>query len=422
MPQLNLFLSSNNDHIDHSCELLRKHIGLVRKEQTKALKLLLCNLKIHTNKEIFAPRRKNAISTRRGNPLVIGARSLNSSLDALHKHGYIVQEVGRWVINRHTTIITTPKLIEWFDKHQWTEDDIDAFNGQHVTLRLNEDSRSDVDYEDTKYSKWLNEKLASYSKVLNNVTIQLLDENDNVSKEYSKQTISRKFIKHNNHPVNGEFLFGGRMSGPWVSLPSEARKRIVINGEPTIEIDRPASHLNAMYEVITGAKYSGGYPYDLAINNSLVPKHIVKNLSSFMQGSKSPNGTAIRVGNHYKREAGKKDAKEQDKLNQEEWMRYKKRLRSSIIIKEFLKKHSAVKESYLRGKQYGDMIQCWEADIVFEIVLELVKRNIPVLTVYDSFIVQQRHEELLRKLMSEVKFVNRRALDKMFLYRPSLLL
>ena len=131
-----------------------------------------------------------------------------------------------------------------------------------------------------------------------------------------------------------------------------------------------------------------------------------------MQGSKSPNGTAIRVGNHYKREAGKKDAKEQDKLNQEEWMRYKKRLRSSIIIKEFLKKHSAVKESYLRGKQYGDMIQCWEADIVFEIVLELVKRDIPVLTVYDSFIVQQRHEGLLKKLMSEVKFVNRRELGR----------
>ena len=141
-----------------------------------------------------------------------------------------------------------------------------------------------------------------------------------------------------------------------------------------------------------------------------------------MQGSKSPNGTAIRVGNHYKREVGKKDSKEQDKLNQEEWLRYKKRVNSSTIIKEFLKKHSAVKDSYLRGKQYGDMIQCWEADIVFEIVLELVKSDISVLTVYDSFIVQQRHEGLLKKLMSEVKFVNRRALDKMFLYRPSLLL
>ena len=167
-----------------------------------------------------------------------------------------------------------------------------------------------------------------------------------------------------------------------------------------------------MYEVITGAPYKDGYPYDLIINSSLVPKHIVKNLSAFMQGAKSTAGTAIRVGNHYKREVGKKDSKEQDKLNQRQWLSYKKRVNSSIIIKEFLKKHSAVKGSYLRGKQYGDMIQCWEADIVFEIVLELVKRDIPVLTVYDSFIVQQRHEEILIKLMNEVKFVNRRELGR----------
>ena len=131
-----------------------------------------------------------------------------------------------------------------------------------------------------------------------------------------------------------------------------------------------------------------------------------------MQGSKSPNGTAIRVGNHYKREVGKKDSKEQDKLNQEEWLRYKKRVNSSTIIKEFLKKHLAVKDSYLRGKQYGDMIQCWESDIVFEIVIELVKRDIPVLTIHDSFIVQQRHEVVLKKLMSEVRFVNRRELSR----------
>ena len=422
MPKLNLFLSSNNDHIDHSCELLRKDIGLVRKEQTKALKLLLCNLKIHTNKEIFAPRRKNAISTRRGNPLAIGARSLNSSLDALHKHGYIVQVVGRWVINIHTTIITTPKLIDWFDKHQWEEDDIDVFNGQHVTLRLNGDSRSDIEYEDTNYSNWLKSALEDYSKLLNNSAIQLLDDTGVVSKEYLKHTLSRKFIKHNNHPPNGEFLYGGRMSGAWVSLSSEERKRIIINGEPTIEIDRPASHLNAMYEVITGAPYPGGYPYDLIINNSLVPKHIVKNLSAFMQGAKSATGAAISVGNNYKRVANKHNATEQDKLNYDEWHSYKKRVRSSVIIKEFLKKHSVVRDSYLRGKQYGDMIQCWEADIVFEIVIKLVKRDIPVLTVYDSFIVQKQYEDILIKLMSEVKFINRRELDKMILFRPSLLL
>jgi hypothetical protein len=76
----------------------------------------------------------------------------------------------------------------------------------------------------------------------------------------------------------------------------------------------------------------------------------------------------------------------------------------------FLDKHSLVKDYYMRGKQYGDMIQCWESDIVFEVVIELVKRRIPVLTVYDSFIVQLSYLSVLEELMDNVKFINRRKL------------
>ena len=413
MPYLNLFLSSENDHIEHTCELLRKEIGLKRKEQIKALKLLLCNLKIYPSKELFVERRRKAIATQRANPLGVGAKAMISSLDALHEHGYIIQEIGKWILNKNTTIISTTKLHTWFEIHQWLNDDIEAINAQHITLRLNEyvnNKKVFVDYEDTEYSIWLNHELEKYSKLLNNSSIKLLDSSKEVVAEYSKLTISRGFIKHKSYPKNGEFFFGGRMAPPWVSLSSDDRKRLTINGEETIEIDRPASHINAMYDVITGAPYSDGYPYDLIINNSLVPKHIVKNLSSFMQGARSVAGTTISVGNHYKREANKHDASEQDKLNYKEWHRYKKRVNSSTLIKEFLKKHIAVKDSYLKGKQYGDMIQCWESDIVFEVVIELVKRNIPVLTVYDSFIVQKRHEELLKRLMKEVKFIDRRKL------------
>ena len=79
MPYLNLFLSSENDYIEHSCELLRKEIGLKRKEQTKALKLLLCNLKIYPSKEVFVERRKKAIATQRANPLGVGAKAIISS-------------------------------------------------------------------------------------------------------------------------------------------------------------------------------------------------------------------------------------------------------------------------------------------------------------------------------------------------------
>ena len=411
MPKLNLFLNSNNSHISDSCELLRKEIALIRKEQTKALKLLLCNLCIHTNQSIRVSRSRNSLGTKRGNPLSVGFDAFRKALDTLESGGYIIQDIGSKLENKQTTIITTPKLIKWLHTNSWTEDDIEVFDGQFIKLRLNDGKKSPVDYDDTDYSRWLSSELKDYSNLLNSSSLHLMDEDDNLKKEYKNLTIARAFIKHKKHPVNGEFLFGGRMAPPWVNLSQEARKRIIINGEPTVEIDRPASHINAMYEVVTGKPYQDGYPYELFINDSLVPKHIVKNLASFMQGSKSPLGTAISVGNHYKREAAKPGAAAKDIFQHEEWLTYKKKVSASIIIDTFLDKHSPVKDYYMRGKQYGDRIQCWESDIVFEVVIELVKRRIPVLTVYDSFIIQLRYSRLLKELMEDVKYTNRRRLE-----------
>ena len=101
---------------------------------------------------------------------------------------------------------------------------------------------------------------------------------------------------------NTEFIFGGRMYGPWVDFSSEARKRILINGGSTIELDRKASHLNAMYQVITRKPCSYDDAYDLTIDGTKVPRHIAKNFCSFMQGSSSELGTAKRVANHYRRD------------------------------------------------------------------------------------------------------------------------
>ena len=71
-------------------------------------------------------------------------------------------------------------------------------------------------------------------------------------------------------------------------------------------------------------------------------------------------------------------------------------------------KHYQVKDYYLRGKQYGDMISAWEADLVFEVVIELTKRGVACLTVYDSFIVQSKYEDLVKELIKKTRFVNRR--------------
>ena len=167
MPKLNLFLSSENAHISSSTESLRKDLGLVRKEQTKALKLLLCNLCINANQSIRVSRKRDAISTKRGNPLRVGPDSLRSALNTLDSHGYVTQDIGSKLENRQTTIITTTKLIDWFQDNSWTEDDIEVFDGQYVKLRLNTDKRSSIDFADTNYSRWLSSELEKYSYLLN---------------------------------------------------------------------------------------------------------------------------------------------------------------------------------------------------------------------------------------------------------------
>jgi hypothetical protein len=65
---------------------------------------------------------------------------------------------------------------------------------------------------------------------------------------------------------------------------------------------------------------------------------------------------------------------------------------------------------YNRGKAYGDLISCWESDIVFEAVMELTKRGIPCLTVYDSFIVPLQYKDLVDSMKDTTPYVDRRGI------------
>ena len=79
------------------------------------------------------------------------------------------------------------------------------FDGQFIKLRLNDGKKSPVDYDDTDYSRWLSSELEDYSNLLNSSSLHLMDEDDNLKKEYKNLTMARAFIKHKKHPVNGEF-------------------------------------------------------------------------------------------------------------------------------------------------------------------------------------------------------------------------
>ena len=78
------------------------------------------------------------------------------------------------------------------------------------------------------------------------------------------------------------------------------------------------------------------------------------------------------------------------------------------MMNAFLEKHRTIKFFYLKSKRIGDLVACKESDMVFEIVSRLTNLGIPVLTVYDSFIVEKSHKETVHKLMDEMPLLRRK--------------
>ncbi len=413
IPKLDLFLEVNRQQIKDLSRKLGKDIGLQDKRQIKGFRLLLCNMFVQGQRQVMVSRRKQSLGGKKYNPFGIGYREIISSLDALQKNGYIIQEKGSHNEGTMTTMESTDKLIQWFNDTGWSDDRIDKRVGSYVTLRESRkqnDNAVYIDFDDTKYSKWLGERIRQYDQLLSSCRILLSDEDSGLK----KFTIQRQFINQPSAFHNMEFAFGGDISSPWTDLPANLRKNITINDEATIELNRNASSLNAMYQVITGAPYPAkDDPYDVSVDGAVVPRHIVKNFAFFMQSSRSTKGAAHTIVNHYKREALEvKEPKDIDIQQYEEYVEFKYRVKTADIAQAILDKHPKIADHYNRGKTYGDFISGWESDIIFEVVMELTKKDIPCLVIQDSFIVPIQYKDLLDSVKDTTPYIDRKDLHE----------
>jgi hypothetical protein len=131
----------------------------------------------------------------------------------------------------------------------------------------------------------------------------------------------------------------------------------------------------------------------------------VKKAATIMLSTGSIQSAVAALEKHYlpyindfdKDTRSKKEIKES-----QEYKAFKFKLKPSELLNLYLNKHKVVRYYYLRGKRMGDLVACMESDRVFEIVRRLTKLKIPVLTVYDSFIVKQSDSKILKSLMNEL--------------------
>lgn len=179
----------------------------------------------------------------------------------------------------------------------------------------------------------------------------------------------------------------------------------MLNGDETIELDLEASTVNAMYKNVSDTKYQEGDPYKLSIDGGLIPRHIVKQASTIMLSTSSIRAATSALMNHYTPRLDEWVKDKRSKENKEkakEYVAIASVIKPSVIMKAFLQKHIYIKEFYLKGKKMGDYVACMESDRVFEIIRQLTEKSIPVLTVYDAFIVQKQYEDIVLNLMAEL--------------------
>ena len=407
----NLYLDVNSPDLEGDIDFVGKEFKFKQKTQFRALRSVLCNLFIAGDRHVMTRRKKESLGNKVENPLEIGYRARNSAVDLLHKAGFVDMDKGDYLEGKETTIVATEMLKAWFKTTKWTKEKITKRVNGYISVRDNRKFNNKaqlLDFRHTKYSRWLEDKLKDYNELLNHQEITI--EIDGRRYPYSHFHIIRPFIRHEIKTLESledrDFIFGGRMYGPWANASGEERKTILINGEKTIELDRDASHLNAMYQFLTGSPYQGNSDaYHLMINGVEIPRFIVKKYSSLMQGSKSGyRSTSKRVTNSFKEDAEKKNASREDIENYEIFLQWKEKYPPKLIIDEFLQKHETIAKYYRRDKEFGDFISCWESDILLEILIDLTKRGIPALSVYDSVIVPVQNKQYVESIINTMPY------------------
>ena len=271
-----------------------------------------------------------------------------------------------------------------------------------------------VNYEDSDLTNLFRSNLAKINKVLEANWIDLEMSDDEITDmqifmqndpEDEDTPPSISFNARALHRVfnDTDFNLGGRFYGGWwQGIPSKFRKRILINGKRTCEVDYSTYHPTMLYlqEGLTPPED----PYSavvrrLACPNEELGRKGIKQVFNAMLNAKQPMNQPPK---HF-------DPK---KYGLGSWKQA-----SDAVLKE----HKLIAHQFYSG--VGLELQRLDSDIAELIMLHFADMNIPVLPVHDSFIVHSGYEIALIEQMENVyeKFFKKTPLTKVdnFLSRRS---
>lgn len=170
----------------------------------------------------------------------------------------------------------------------------------------------------------------------------------------------------------GSFEFGGRFYGPaWQQLPKAWRSRILIDGEPVVELDFGSLHPRLLHH-----RYLGIEAPEDCYAGVAIPRDLAKRAVAMMLNAE--NGVTRAPRWFHRADAGMT------------WKAMREAVASGLpsLIPYF-------------GTGIGLKLQRLDSDMAEAVMLHFANEGVPCLTVHDSFIVAERHSTELEATMRE---------------------
>ena len=232
--------------------------------------------------------------------------------------------------------------------------------------------------QDDQVKHWAN-NVAVINEFTQNFAIFLLEDDLTIWRLLRDTYIDFTETRYRRIFCRGRFDHGGRFYGPWWQcIKKEYRSTISIDQQPTVEYDYSGMGINLVYAKL-GLKPLAD-PYDLG----------------FPDDSQEKKRDVIKEG--VLALLNDKDAKYRFSREQLKTLGLTNFQAMTLIEK----KHSAV--SHLFRTDVGMETQFTDSNIAERVLLEGVRLGILILSVHDSFLVQEQHEEQLVEIMEHAYY------------------
>ena len=343
----------------------------------------------------------------RYNALFISAKMIDV-VNQAYEVGLIDKETGSEMSGMTTRIRASDKLAAIFSKTELTLFDLtEEQPNKEVIILSNYDyindkkKRIQVDYEDIDFEPIIEmrQQVQQYNALLWRTFIDIPTREEPVieqpywDKKAGEMKIRRVKLSQDSKFVRRVFYradwnLGGRFHGGWwQSIKEDWRKQIYINDETTVEIDYSGLHVNLLYGL------QGKQP---PLEDHYALEHLLLDFTAGEQ-RKVVKGIVLNAINAATvKKAFQAYQSDQPSKSKERKLKHKQ---LHLLLDAFIKKHPTLGDSL--GTDKGVELMNVDGRITAKIINHFTKKNIPVLTIHDSYVIPDIHSGELRTIMNK---------------------